>query len=202
MTSLRLFSRNNIPFLSSPLPTSILSSLLAEKIVCSKKDSLFYQQRRYSKGYAKIIDPERGYTKINGYYEGGFYLNNVQVPGSVLAFQDIYMMWRPRRIEEVTKESLIFLELVKPLPEILLLGYGLEKPKSLSKELTDYLNSINVSLELVDSLNATGLYNILSEEGRPVVAALLAPNPDKPIPESFPESETSILDLQFGKNNI
>jgi hypothetical protein len=31
------------------------------------------------------------------YYSGGFYVNNVQVPGSVIAQSDIFLLWKPRR---------------------------------------------------------------------------------------------------------
>lgn len=45
-------------------------------------------------------------------------INNVQVPGSVIASADLYLMWRPRSMEEVTPESLTFLEVIKPAPEV------------------------------------------------------------------------------------
>jgi hypothetical protein len=45
-------------------------------------------------------------------------MNNVKVPGSVLASTDLYLMWRPRTIQEVTPASLGFLEIIKPKPEV------------------------------------------------------------------------------------
>ncbi len=42
----------------------------------------------------------------------------MQVPGSVLASTDLYLMWRPRAMAEVTPASLAFLEAIKPAPEV------------------------------------------------------------------------------------
>ena len=54
---------------------------------------------------------------LSSYYAGGFVINNVQVPGSVIASADLYLMWRPRTMAEVTPNSLAFLEIIKPAPE-------------------------------------------------------------------------------------
>jgi hypothetical protein len=35
-----------------------------------------------------------------------------------------YLMWRPRRIAEVTPDTLVLLELLQPAPEVLVLGTG------------------------------------------------------------------------------
>jgi uncharacterized protein len=51
------------------------------------------------------------------YQAGGFVVNNVQVPGSVIAQSDIFLLWKPRRMSEVTPESLVFLDLITPAPE-------------------------------------------------------------------------------------
>ncbi|GLI58930.1 hypothetical protein VaNZ11_000715, partial [Volvox africanus] len=83
-------------------------------------------QVRSIQGFARIAETEEGMAKISGYYSGGFYINNVQVPGSVIVSHDLYLMWRPRRISEVTPESLTFLELLKPAPEVLVLGTGVQ----------------------------------------------------------------------------
>jgi NADH dehydrogenase [ubiquinone] 1 alpha subcomplex assembly factor 3 len=39
---------------------------------------------------------------------------------------DMYMMWKPRTMSEITPESLVFLELIKPSPQVLVLGCGPE----------------------------------------------------------------------------
>ena len=45
-------------------------------------------------------------------------LHTPQVPGSVIASSDLFLLWKPRTISEVTPESLIFLEIIKPTPEV------------------------------------------------------------------------------------
>lgn len=79
---------------------------------------------RSIQGFARIAETEKGMTKFTGFYPGGFYINNVQVPGSVLASHDMYMLWRPRSMADVTPESLVFLELIRPAPQVLVLGCG------------------------------------------------------------------------------
>ena len=35
-----------------------------------------------------------------------------------MASADLYLMWRPRTMAEVTPASLVFLEVIKPAPEV------------------------------------------------------------------------------------
>ncbi|KAL4267413.1 NADH dehydrogenase [ubiquinone] 1 alpha subcomplex assembly factor 3 [Pleurotus pulmonarius] len=79
-------------------------------------------------------------------------------------------------------------EVVRPRPEMLILGTG----KSLALPppfLRAHLNQLGIQLETMDTRNACSTYNLLSEEGRRVAAALLpmrpqpwhrAQNPTKP----------------------
>eukprot|EP00195_Chlamydomonas_chlamydogama_P016080 CAMPEP_0202891794 /NCGR_PEP_ID=MMETSP1392-20130828/1763_1 /ASSEMBLY_ACC=CAM_ASM_000868 /TAXON_ID=225041 /ORGANISM="Chlamydomonas chlamydogama, Strain SAG 11-48b" /LENGTH=190 /DNA_ID=CAMNT_0049575649 /DNA_START=41 /DNA_END=613 /DNA_ORIENTATION=+ len=154
-------------------------------------------------GIASLTETEKGKTKFSGYYAGGFYINNVQVPGSVMAYSDLYMMWKPRTMEQVTPASLVFLELIKPVPEVLVLGCGAE-PAPPSREVQQYLASMGIKVEVLDSRNATGYFNVLNDEGRVVVGALLAPDPTAPLPEVMPEIkepmwERAPLASRYGK---
>ncbi len=36
----------------------------------------------------------------------------------MLAYTDMFMLWKPRSLAEVTPESLAFLEIIKPAPEV------------------------------------------------------------------------------------
>ncbi|KAL5527818.1 hypothetical protein ACEPAG_6619 [Sanghuangporus baumii] len=75
-----------------------------------------------------------------------------------------------------TKELFEMFETVIPKPEILILGTG----KTVSHpppSIRMYLNSIGVQLDVMDTWNACTTYNLLSEEGRRVAAALLPTTP-------------------------
>ncbi|GFH20751.1 uncharacterized protein HaLaN_17923, partial [Haematococcus lacustris] len=121
------------------------------------------------------------------------------VPGSVIAQSDMYLMWRPRTMAEVTPESLVFLELITPTPEVLVLGCG-ATAQPLPAPVAAYLASRGMKVEVLDSRNATGYFNILNEEGRVVVGALLAADPSLPLLEDLPEKKDPIYDRAWLKN--
>lgn len=151
---------------------------------------------RHIQGFARIAEHEQGNTRFNGFYAGGFYINNVQVPGSVLCAGDLYMMWRPRTMQEVTPESLVLLEVIKPAPEVLVLGCGLEAAP-LPPAVRDYLRSLNVAVEVLGSKAATGYFNVLNDEGRVVVGALLALDPTIRLPEVMPKNEAPLWERKY-----
>ncbi|PNW75094.1 hypothetical protein CHLRE_12g496800v5 [Chlamydomonas reinhardtii] len=132
-------------------------------------------------------------SKMSGYYAGGFYINNVQVPGSVLVSHDMYFMWRPRRISEVTPDSLMLLEVLKPAPEVLVLGTG-ATPQKLPPAVREYLQRLGMRVEVLDSRNATGYFNVLNDEGRAVVGALLVADPEARMPENLPDAQEPLWD--------
>ncbi|GAX83231.1 hypothetical protein CEUSTIGMA_g10657.t1 [Chlamydomonas eustigma] len=151
-------------------------------------------------GISRIAEAEKGNTKFSGYYAGGFYINNVQVPGSVLASADLYLMWRPRTMSEVTPDSLSFLDIIKPVPEVLVLGCGM-KPEPVPKDVADFLAQRNIKVEVLDSRNATGYFNVLNEEGRVVVGALLAADPNANMPETMPAFKEPTWERGFALGN-
>eukprot|EP00850_Spirogloea_muscicola_P018081 SM000162S02359 [mRNA] locus=s162:93761:95497:+ [translate_table: standard] len=106
------------------------------------------------------------------YDETGFTVSGVDVSSSVICVGDLCLQWAPRTIADVTPESLQVFQLLRPLPELLLLGCGsrlLRAPDDVRK----YLQSLGIKLEAVATRNAASTYNILTEEGRKVAAALL-----------------------------
>ncbi|KAF5836167.1 NADH dehydrogenase 1 alpha subcomplex assembly factor 3 [Dunaliella salina] len=147
-------------------------------------------------GISRIAEPEKGKTKFNGYFAGGFFVNNVQVPGSVIAQADMYLLWKPRRIEEVTPESLVFIDLIAPTPDLLVLGCGLT-PQPLPREVAAFLAERKMKVEVLNSRDATGYFNVLNEEGRVVVGALLALDPEVPLLENLPEQNDPLYDRPF-----
>ncbi|KAL0576175.1 hypothetical protein V5O48_005816 [Marasmius crinis-equi] len=74
------------------------------------------------------------------------------------------------------KEHFDVFEVVAPRPEILILGTGKTsvQPPPFVRE---YLNGLGIQLDVMDTRNACSTYNLLSEEGRRVAAALLPLTP-------------------------
>ncbi|KAI9513243.1 DUF498-domain-containing protein [Russula earlei] len=63
-------------------------------------------------------------------------------------------------------------DVVVPKPEILLIGTG-RSVNPLPAILRQYINKLGMQVDVMDSWNACTTYNLLSEEGRRVAAALL-----------------------------
>ncbi|KAH7576130.1 hypothetical protein ACOSP7_003754 [Xanthoceras sorbifolium] len=110
--------------------------------------------------------------RFQGYTDTGFTVNRVQYEGSLLCVGNLLMSWAPKKFSEITPNSLSIFQLVRPIPEILVLGCG-RYIEPVDPEVQRFIRSIGIKLEAVDSRNAASTYNILNEEGRIVAAALL-----------------------------
>ncbi|RWW65326.1 hypothetical protein BHE74_00027378 [Ensete ventricosum] len=111
------------------------------------------------------------------YGDTGFTVNGVKYEGSLLVVEHKLMTWTPKTFSEITPESLSVFKILRPVPvfcfsEILILGCG-RHIQPVSSQLQQFIRSTGMKLEAVDSRNAASTYNVLSEEGRPVAAALL-----------------------------
>ncbi|PCH40989.1 hypothetical protein WOLCODRAFT_162717 [Wolfiporia cocos MD-104 SS10] len=67
-------------------------------------------------------------------------------------------------------------DVVVPKPEILLLGTG-RKVSFFPPALRQHLNGLGMQVDVMDTWNACSTYNLLTEEGRTVAAALLPLTP-------------------------
>ncbi|XP_031745505.1 NADH dehydrogenase [ubiquinone] 1 alpha subcomplex assembly factor 3-like [Cucumis sativus] len=110
--------------------------------------------------------------RFQRYTETGFTVNGVDYEGSLLCVGNLLMSWTPKKFSEITSDSLSIFQIVRPIPEILILGCG-RYTKPVNPELRQFIRSTGMKLEAVDTRNATSTYNILNEEGRIVAAALL-----------------------------
>ncbi|XP_021768917.1 NADH dehydrogenase [ubiquinone] 1 alpha subcomplex assembly factor 3-like [Chenopodium quinoa] len=110
--------------------------------------------------------------RFQGFDETGFNVNGVKYEGSLLCAGNLLMSWTPKNFADITPESLSIFQILRPIPEILILGCG-RHIEPVNSELRSYLRSAGIRLEAVDSRNAASTYNILNEEGRIVAAALL-----------------------------
>ncbi|KAK9120671.1 hypothetical protein Syun_018288 [Stephania yunnanensis] len=106
------------------------------------------------------------------YTDSGFTVNGVEYEGSLLCVGNLILSWSPKKFSDVSADSLSIFQIIKPVPEILILGCG-RHVEFVDPELRSFVRSTGMKLEAVDSRNAASTYNILNEEGRIVAAALL-----------------------------
>lgn len=110
--------------------------------------------------------------RFQGYTDTGFTVNGVDYEGSVICVGNLLMSWSPKTFSEITPDSLSIFKLIRPVPEILILGSG-RYVDHLNPEIRRFVRSTGMKLEELDSRNAASTYNILNEEGRIVAAAML-----------------------------
>ncbi|GMH08646.1 hypothetical protein Nepgr_010486 [Nepenthes gracilis] len=110
--------------------------------------------------------------RFQQYDEMGFVVNGVKYEGSLLCVGNLLLSWSPKKFSEITPDSLSVFQILRPIPEILILGCG-RHIEPVGSELCSFIRSAGMKLEAVDSRNAASTYNILNEEGRIVAAALL-----------------------------
>ncbi|KAL5550557.1 hypothetical protein UlMin_000733 [Ulmus minor] len=134
-----------------------------------------HQQRRGFSLYDQInlIDnvPE-DQLRFQRFSETGFTVNGVDYEGSLLCVGNLLTSWSPKKFSDINPDSLSIFKIVRPIPEILVLGCGSDT-KPVDPELRRFIRSTGMKLEAVDTRNAISTYNILNEEGRIVAAALV-----------------------------
>ncbi|KAF8053818.1 hypothetical protein N665_1372s0006 [Sinapis alba] len=104
--------------------------------------------------------------------ETSFTVNGVKYDGSLLCVGNLLMSWSPRSFSDITTDSLSIFQTVRPIPELLIVGCG-RYNHPMNPQVRQFVKSIGMKLETLDSRNAASTYNILNEEGRIVAAALL-----------------------------
>ncbi|KAK9791839.1 hypothetical protein WJX73_007540 [Symbiochloris irregularis] len=113
-----------------------------------------------------LIEAELGVTRIDGCDADGFLLNGDRyVYGAVLCTTETYFSWKPQSLAQVTTEALSFLDLIRPQPELILIGTGREM-QPLTKELHECISSKGMFYEALSTPNAISTYNILNQEAR------------------------------------
>lgn len=142
--------------------------------------SFVLQRRAINYGHDLHKDMLNGTAKISvtEYDDGGFVVNDLNMRGGVALLSDIAMLWKPKRFEEITKESLEVFTIVNPPVEILILGCGPRITHQLDPPLKEFLKVNGIVVEYLDSVNACATFNILNAEDRNVAAAILPCDPD------------------------
>ncbi|KAL2650584.1 hypothetical protein R1flu_018712 [Riccia fluitans] len=143
---------------------------------CAASSSTFRLSRRRSYGIYEDFDvflgAQTGRVRIDGYDSTGFILNGAKYEGSLICLGKLVLRWAPRKPTEITPESLSIFQLLRPAPELLILGQG-KTILPTRPEIRAFLKSNNIKLEAIDTKNAASTFNFLNEEGRQVAVAML-----------------------------
>lgn len=149
--------------------------LLARKAICSPWTAASVLGRRSYSIYDDLnvfAGAGTGRVIVNEYDETGFKANGVRHEGSMICLGKLAFSWTPRSFAEITPESLSLFQLLRPAPEILVVGCG-NRIDRVSPEVRNFLKSNGIKVEAVDTRNAASTFNILNEEGRQVAVAML-----------------------------
>ncbi len=132
-----------------------------------------------SEHYSDVLGgDEESAAVLRGYTEDGFLLGESQAPlkGALLCFERRCFVWDGvRGVGGIDRDKLAILSAVKPKPDILVVGTGKRGTGAggLSADVRRMLYDANISLIAEDTPSAMSTFNILQQEGRRVMAALL-----------------------------
>ena len=111
---------------------------------------------------------------VEAYGGGGFRVAGQRYEGSILILDDEVRPWAVRFLAEATPESLhaVFASGIGAV-EFLLLGVG-PKLSPAPKALREAMRTAGFGLEVMNTMEACRLYNLMAEDGRRIAAALIA----------------------------
>lgn len=81
----------------------------------------------------------------------GFILNNVHATGPVIAYQNIWMMWKAPDAASVQPEHLAFAQLIKPAPDLIIFGCGTDRVMPPRETLT-WLRDLGTAIEILPTV--------------------------------------------------
>ncbi|KAF8379117.1 hypothetical protein HHK36_028546 [Tetracentron sinense] len=87
---------------------------------------------------------------LSSYTETGFTVNGAKYEGSLLCVGNLLLSWSPKKFSEITADSLSIFQLVRPIPEILIIGCG-KQIEQVDPELRRFIRSTGMKLEAIDS---------------------------------------------------
>ncbi|BBM98669.1 NADH dehydrogenase [ubiquinone] 1 alpha subcomplex assembly factor 3 [Marchantia polymorpha subsp. ruderalis] len=148
---------------------SVNNSVMPTQLSGSRRFSSIYED------FDVFSGAKTGRVLIDGYDDTGFILNGVRHEGSLICLGKLVFKWTPRKPSEITPESLSLFELLRPPPELLILGNG-KRITPARPEVRAYLKKNGIKLEAIDTKNAASTFNFLNEEGRQVAVAMLSQN--------------------------
>lgn len=110
---------------------------------------------------------------IQRYGDGAFTISGKEFHGSVIVTPEGTMPWTVTTIDALDDESLAPVTNAKGDVDILLLGCG-ESAARVSEEIRQMFRFCGMNVDVMDTGGACRTYNILMQEGRRVMAALIA----------------------------
>ncbi|KAK9833384.1 hypothetical protein WJX81_000435 [Elliptochloris bilobata] len=120
-----------------------------------------------------ILVPDEGLVVLDGYDAKGFTAGMVRIEGAAMCTGGLLTEWRRvSRLQDVTIDSLALMFAVKPAPDLLVLGCG-KYMQRVPQALREALDEQGIAIEPASTSNAVATYNILAQEGRSVLGALL-----------------------------
>lgn len=115
-------------------------------------------------------DGTQARNTVTGYGATWLEVNLKQHEGSLLLMPDRLEAWTPQSFDALTEHD--FEPLIAWRPEVILLGTG-QRHRFPHPKLLRSLAAVRLGVEAMDTQAACRTYNILSAEGRRVLAALL-----------------------------
>ncbi|KAJ7129145.1 NADH dehydrogenase 1 alpha subcomplex assembly factor 3 [Mycena epipterygia] len=112
-------------------------------------------------------------VQVSSVSENGILLEDgLLLPAACIFLDGKVFLWDvPESVTQWGREHLAMFQAVVPKPEILILGTGVEMAHP-PPSFRSYLTDLGIQVEVMNTRNACSTYNLLSEEGRRVAAAL------------------------------
>ena len=122
----------------------------------------------------ELLSRDDALASVDSYGDSAFIVNGVLVSQSIIAFGGTSLLWDVGSLADVSVRTAAALLLVKPVPEIVILGCGERPmPAAVDGELVRALRAQGSVVEVMSTAKGAALFNILNQEGRRVAAALL-----------------------------
>jgi len=126
----------------------------------------------FGTGNEDLIEREAGTSFITGHTGTAFAVSGGQViEGPMFITDRVALRLHARRPSSMPAEALSVLDLVKPPPDIVLIGTG-SLAVDLDPAVIQGLRDRDLSMEVMGTRNAVGAYNVLAQESRRVAAFL------------------------------
>jgi len=119
-----------------------------------------------------VFEKQNPKLYVNGFDDYGFIVNNTYYRQPLILLPRRLFIWKIANLNQLTQASLSLVQVINPVPNIVLLGTG-TFTVHLHSKLYDDLLQRNVAVDVMDSSNACSTFNFLNQEDRAVVAFLL-----------------------------